>query len=208
MFRLSVYKLLVESDKTTTSQAVAATVNKWVGAYLPQAVGFLDPSEAIAKAIPASWVKEDGKLLMKSLVRAKYPKLGLLDVNPLTILLNNHDNACEFITLGALESLNWSDLMLVSPTCINAIDGLGTMDLSRVVGYLRKDAFAEYNGSLSMETIRWMSFEQVENYGSLVKDTPICTSLELHYLGFAAARGTSFECLCGYLGSQREAFGL
>lgn len=65
LFRLSVYELLAQSAKTLMAQIVEATPHKWIGIYVPQATGFSDIIESIARAIPVLQMEKDARLIIR-----------------------------------------------------------------------------------------------------------------------------------------------
>lgn len=188
VFRQAVYELLANDNQTSTV---------W--------------NEEIVKvigSIPSLWMERHGALFMKVLVASSPPRLKLVNKETLIALLTNFNDACKFITLDALLSLNQEDLAHSSPNCINAISGLEGMNLSLVVGRLRADAFSKYNGPLAKETIKKLTPDQVLYYGSLLSNEQVCIWLELHYLDPGAAALITSKCLYGYLNSQQRKIGL
>lgn len=196
-FRRAVCKLLKEENERNRKGRHALGFNSY---KIVQVIG----------AIPAGWMKTHGELFMKALTESKPQGLGQLQKETLAALLNNPNHACQSLTLDVLLGLSPMQLALISPSCAGEIIGLGAMDLSEVVGYLRNDVFSEYDGPLSRETIQNLSGEQIEKFGySFINDDrQICTLLELSYLSPTAVARVTSPCLCGYFGSGQEVIGL
>lgn len=158
---------------------------------------------AIIGAIPASWAKQDGRLLMYTLVSSpRTPRLGLLGDAALALLFGNPENACALITLDSLRGLDPQQLKLMTPPCMAAIKGLASMDISFIVAELPNTAFKRYNGALTRETIESLSGPQLRRYGLGLGRVTICTLLELHYTSESAFAWVTSRCLYGYLSQE------
>lgn len=165
--------------------------------------------------IPAKWFADDGKKIAKAIYDADHElfdgsdksKLAIRKLSPEAFAAmmkrddddhHNENENCKFFPAKVLDNLSSEQAKEVSPNCFVALRKISSTNI-KCVASLSPQIFSFYNGSLTEETIKKITADQLHHFATKNEGKEKCRKLDLPKVSQTAMKRVSKDCLAGWL---------